>query len=92
MPSPNLTYRLRRSPPAIAIVGATGAVGRELLTILTERDFPVGGLRLIASSVGRIRRDLSDPSGHSLALFVAGDQLRKVAALNAVQVAEMLLP
>jgi aspartate-semialdehyde dehydrogenase len=42
--------------------------------------------------VGRIRRDLSDPSGHSLNLFVAGDQLRKGAALNALQIAEMLLP
>jgi len=42
--------------------------------------------------VGRIRRDLSDPSGHSLNLFVAGDQLRKGAALNAVQIAEALLP
>ena len=42
--------------------------------------------------VGRIRRDLSDPSGHSLSLFVAGDQLRKGAALNAVQIAELLLP
>jgi aspartate-semialdehyde dehydrogenase len=42
--------------------------------------------------VGRIRRDLSDPSGRSLALFAAGDQLRKGAALNAVQIAERLLP
>ena len=42
--------------------------------------------------VGRIRRDLSDPSGRSLSLFVAGDQLRKGAALNAVQIAERLLP
>jgi aspartate-semialdehyde dehydrogenase len=42
--------------------------------------------------VGRIRGDLSDPSGHSLSLFVAGDQLRKGAALNAVQIAELLLP
>jgi len=42
--------------------------------------------------VGRIRRDLSDPSGHSLALFATGDQLRKGAALNAVQIAERLLP
>ena len=42
--------------------------------------------------VGRIRRDLSDPSGRSLTLFVAGDQLRKGAALNAVQIAELLLP
>jgi aspartate-semialdehyde dehydrogenase len=41
--------------------------------------------------VGRIRQDLSDPSGHSIALFVAGDQLLKGAALNAVQIAELLL-
>lgn len=42
--------------------------------------------------VGRIRTDRSDPSGRSLALFVAGDQLLKGAALNAVQIAEALLP
>ncbi|MDE2515928.1 MAG: aspartate-semialdehyde dehydrogenase [Rhodospirillales bacterium] len=41
--------------------------------------------------VGRIRQDLSDPSGRSLALFVVGDQLLKGAALNAVQIAELLL-
>jgi aspartate-semialdehyde dehydrogenase len=41
--------------------------------------------------VGRIRRDIGDPSGRSLALFVAGDQLLKGAALNAVQIAELLL-
>jgi len=41
--------------------------------------------------VGRIRQDVSDPSGHSIALFVAGDQLRKGAALNAVQIAEQLV-
>jgi aspartate-semialdehyde dehydrogenase len=40
--------------------------------------------------VGRIRQDVSDPSGHSIALFVAGDQLLKGAALNAVQIAELL--
>ncbi len=40
--------------------------------------------------VGRIRSDVSDPSGRSLALFVAGDQLLKGAALNAVQIAEQL--
>jgi aspartate-semialdehyde dehydrogenase len=40
--------------------------------------------------VGRIRRDISDPSGRSLAMFVAGDQLLKGAALNAVQIAELL--
>ena len=41
--------------------------------------------------VGRIRTDLSDPSGRSLALFVAGDQLLKGAARNAVQIAEALV-
>jgi aspartate-semialdehyde dehydrogenase len=41
--------------------------------------------------VGRIRRDVSDPTGHSLALFAAGDQLLKGAALNAVQIAERVL-
>ncbi len=40
--------------------------------------------------VGRIRRDLGDPTGCTLALFVAGDQLLKGAALNAVQIAEHL--
>jgi aspartate-semialdehyde dehydrogenase len=46
-----------------------------------------GGDAILA---GRIRQDLSDPSGRSIALFVAGDQLLKGAALNAVQIAEAL--
>ena len=40
--------------------------------------------------VGRIRSDLSDPSGHSIAMFVSADQLLKGAALNAIQIAELL--
>lgn len=40
--------------------------------------------------VGRIRQDVSDPGGRSICLFVAGDQLLKGAALNAVQIAELL--
>ena len=40
--------------------------------------------------VGRIRYDLSDPTGHSINWFAAGDQLLKGAALNAVQIAELL--
>lgn len=38
--------------------------------------------------VGRIRQDLSHPSG--LELWLSGDQIRKGAALNAVQIAELL--
>jgi aspartate-semialdehyde dehydrogenase len=41
--------------------------------------------------VGRIRQDTSDPSGRSIAMFVAGDQLLKGAALNAVQIAEVMV-
>ena len=44
-----------------------------------------------ACLVGRVRADRSDPSGRGLALFVSGDNLRKGAALNAVQIAEALL-
>ena len=40
--------------------------------------------------VGRIRRDLSDSSGHSISMFAAADQLLKGAALNAIQIAELL--
>jgi aspartate-semialdehyde dehydrogenase len=40
---------------------------------------------------GRIRADASDPSGKSFCMFVAGDQLLKGAALNAVQIAEYLV-
>jgi aspartate-semialdehyde dehydrogenase len=41
--------------------------------------------------VGRIRQDVSDPTGRSIALFVSGDQLLKGAALNAVQIAKHLV-
>jgi aspartate-semialdehyde dehydrogenase len=41
--------------------------------------------------VGRLRDDVSQPRGKGLELFVSGDQLRKGAALNAVQIAERLL-
>ena len=34
----------------VAVLGATGAVGREMLKILEEHDFPVGELRPLASS------------------------------------------
>ena len=41
--------------------------------------------------VGRVRRDQAAPEGKGLILFVVGDNLRKGAALNAVQIAEELL-
>lgn len=40
--------------------------------------------------VGRVRKDISDPTNHSLSLFCCGDQIRKGAATNAVQILEKL--
>lgn len=43
------------------------------------------------SFVGRIRQDRSAPGNRGLALFVSNDNLRKGAALNAIQIAELFL-
>ena len=43
------------------------------------------------SFVGRIREDSSAPQGRGLVMFVSNDNLRKGAALNAVQIAELLV-
>jgi aspartate-semialdehyde dehydrogenase len=47
--------RMNRQPLTVAVVGATGVVGRTMIQILNEREFPVGELRLLASgrSAGR---------------------------------------
>ncbi len=41
--------------------------------------------------VGRVRRDISRNDKKGLDLFVCGDQIKKGAALNAVQIAELVL-
>jgi aspartate-semialdehyde dehydrogenase len=41
-----MTFR----PLTVAVVGATGVVGRTMIQVLAEREFPVGDLRLLASS------------------------------------------
>ncbi len=75
---------------ARALIGA--APGVKLVDDAERNYFPMpqdaSGQDLIL--VGRIRQDLSDPQGRSIALFAAGDQLLKGAALNAVQIAESL--
>ena len=44
-----MTFASAATPPTVAILGATGAVGQELLTLLEERCFPLKQLRLLAS-------------------------------------------
>lgn len=71
----------------VAVVGATGAVGRTMLAILEEREFPADRVRLMASarSAGTVVptrwgdivvEDLAaaDPAGIDIALFSAGGE------------------
>ena len=67
------------------------APGVELIEDLDANRFPmptdVTGRDPVA--VGRIRQDISDPN--ALELWLCGDQIRKGAALNAIQIAELLI-
>ncbi len=83
------------SDRSVAIVGATGAVGTEMLRVLEKREFPVGKLKLLASSRSAGRKlafrgeelaveELGENSfqGVELALFSAGGAIsRKFAPL-----------
>ena len=62
------------------------APGVELVDVPT----PLQATGADPSFVGRIRQDQSVPGGKGLVLFVSNDNLRKGAALNAVQIAELV--
>ncbi len=64
-----------------------GAPGVQLVDVPT----PLQAAGADPSLVGRIRADQSAPAGKGLVLFVSGDNLRKGAALNTVQIAELLI-
>lgn len=79
----------------VAVVGATGAVGEVMLSILAERNFPVGELVALASersAGGKVKfghrdvvvQDLAtfDPAGVDIALFSAGGSISKEFALK----------
>jgi len=89
--SESITLELEKPlSPAEARATLARAPGVKVVDVAAANHFP---MPLEASGdldvhVGRIRRDLSNPNG--LVLFVAGDQLLKGAAWNAVQIAEEL--
>ncbi|CAB4929819.1 unannotated protein [freshwater metagenome] len=58
--------------------------------VVTDVPTPLEAAGADPSFVGRIRADQSVPDGRGLALFISNDNLRKGAALNAVQIAELL--
>ena len=68
---------------------------RELLdgaagVVLSDIPTPLEAAGKDPSYVGRIRQDEGVPEGRGLALFISNDNLRKGAALNAVQIAELV--
>ncbi len=63
-----------------------GAPGVKVVDVPT----PLAAAGVDESLVGRIRRDPGVPDGRGLALFISGDNLRKGAALNTIQIAELL--
>lgn len=70
--------------PGMRLVDGTGLDGEEL-----AYPTPLASAGVDDVLVGRVREDLHDP--HSLSLFVAGDNLLKGAALNTVQLAELVI-
>ncbi|MFV4914304.1 aspartate-semialdehyde dehydrogenase [Microbacterium lacticum] len=58
--------------------------------VLEEVPTPLQAAGADPSFVGRIRADQSAPEGKGLVLFISNDNLRKGAALNAVQIAELV--
>ena len=89
-PSASPSGSRRTSAPVVAVVGATGAVGQEFLAVLAQRNFPMSGLKLLASarSAGKTQdfngntytiEELTEKSfdGVDLALFSAGGSISK---------------
>jgi aspartate-semialdehyde dehydrogenase len=74
----------------------TAARATEILSgapgvVLSDIPTPLEAAGADPSFVGRIRQDQSVDGNRGLALFVSNDNLRKGAALNAVQIAELLV-
>jgi aspartate-semialdehyde dehydrogenase len=74
----------------ISVARATGLLATAPGVMLTDIPNPREAAGTDPSYVGRIRSDQSVPGGHGLVLFISNDNLRKGAALNAVQIAELV--
>ena len=74
----------------ISVVQATDLLSDAPGVELTDVPNPLQAAGSDPSYVGRIRTDPGVPDGRGLVLFVSNDNLRKGAALNAVQIAEVI--
>jgi aspartate-semialdehyde dehydrogenase len=88
----NFECAVATTPAAVRDILAA-APGVKIVDDIAENYFPIpkDASGQDAILVGRVRQDVSEPSDRSIAMFVADDQLLKGAALNAVQIAELLL-
>jgi aspartate-semialdehyde dehydrogenase len=95
---------VKKDQYTVAVVGATGAVGREMVEVLEERKFPVGDLRLFASqrsageNIAFRENDLSVQlltkevfRGIDIALFSAGAEISREYAPIAVQAGAVVI-
>ena len=78
MSASSLPGRWRRRPDGVRTGGMSSTIASSMVTSGTD-----------AVYVGRIRDDLSHP--HGLNLWIVSDNIRKGAALNAVQIAEWVI-
>lgn len=74
----------------LSVARATELLAGAAGVTLTDVPTPLAAAGVDDSLVGRIRQDHGVPDGRGLALFVSGDNLRKGAALNTIQIAELL--
>ena len=84
----SLSINVEFSRP-ISVARATELLGAAPGVQLTDIPTPLQAAGADPSFVGRIRQDPGVPDGRGLALFISNDNLRKGAALNAVQIAEI---
>ncbi|HEY2057973.1 MAG TPA: aspartate-semialdehyde dehydrogenase [Amycolatopsis sp.] len=74
----------------LSVARATELLSRAPGVELSDVPTPLQAAGADPSFVGRIRTDPGVPDGRGLALFLTADNLRKGAALNAVQIAELI--
>lgn len=86
----SLSLNLEFAEP-LSVEQAYEILGHAPGVVLSDVPTPLEAAGQDPSYVGRIRRDPGVPDGRGLALFVSNDNLRKGAALNTVQIAELFV-
>ncbi|MDW3215049.1 MAG: aspartate-semialdehyde dehydrogenase [Ilumatobacteraceae bacterium] len=86
----SLSLNLEFANP-ISVAQATDILGDAPGVVLSDIPTPLEAAGQDPSYVGRIRNDPGAPEGRGLALFVSNDNLRKGAALNTIQIAELFV-